>query len=98
VSETTPQNLDLRLGEPRPLGGAPGARARQDTSMNTADLDKAIQQAKTDLAFALAQGDGYAEDEAAERLAKAERDRDAWIEGLNVAAELIRLDPELRDA
>lgn len=80
------------------MGGAPGARAREDTSMNTADLDAAITQAETDLAFALAQGDGYAEDEAAERLAKAKRDRDAWIEGLNVAAELIRLDPALRDA
>ena len=29
-----------------------------------------LQKAETDLAFALAQGDGYAEDEAAERVAR----------------------------
>ena len=34
---------------------------------NTADL---LHQAETDLAFALAQGDGYAEDEAAARIAR----------------------------
>jgi hypothetical protein len=35
--------------------------------MTNAEL---LKQAETDLAFALAQGDGYAEDEAAERIAR----------------------------
>ena len=35
--------------------------------MTTAEL---LQKAETDLAFALAQGDGYAEDEAADRVAR----------------------------
>jgi hypothetical protein len=60
----------------------------------TAELDAAVQQAETDLAFALAQGDGYAEDAAAERLAAANQARDAWIEGLNVVAEMIRSEHE----
>ena len=33
-----------------------------------------LRQAETDLAFALAQGDGYAEDEAAERIARIKRE------------------------
>jgi len=40
--------------------------------MNIEELLQAIKQAEVDLAFALAQGNGYAEDEAAERLARLE--------------------------
>jgi hypothetical protein len=35
-----------------------------------------LEQAETDLAFALAQGDGLAEDEAAERIARIKRERE----------------------
>jgi hypothetical protein len=42
--------------------------------MTTEELLQAIRQAEADLAFALAQGNGYAEDEAVERLARLESD------------------------
>lgn len=42
--------------------------------MTTEEILKSIKQAEADLAFALAQGNGYAEDEAAERLARLESD------------------------
>ena len=38
----------------------------------SSDLQQQLQKAQTDLAFALAQGDGYAEDEAAERIRRLE--------------------------
>lgn len=48
--------------------------------MSTRDYDSEIQQAETDLAFALAQGDGYAEDAAAERIETLRRERDTATE------------------
>jgi hypothetical protein len=44
--------------------------------MTTEELLKQLKQAEADLAFALAQGDGYAEDAAADRIAQLE----SWLE------------------
>jgi hypothetical protein len=40
--------------------------------MDTGQIEQELRKAQTDLAFALAQGDGYAEDAAAERVAALE--------------------------
>ena len=55
------------------------------------DIDtytKALNKAKADLAFALAQGDGYAEDEADARLkALEELGRESWEGGVQLLSE-----------
>ena len=43
-------------------------------STRQTEIEEDLRAAKADLAFALAQGDGYAEDEAAERIKRLERE------------------------